>query len=109
MSLVMGMEKDALLRLHQELVQPMSVAYYPPCFMPDKVLGLSPHSDKGTLGILMQEDDVPGLQIKHEGKWVPIKPLPGAFVVNVGDITEVRSKALYHIFLPKSEFLSFTS
>ena len=41
MSLVMGMEKDALLRLHQELVQPMSVAYYPPCFMPDKVLARS--------------------------------------------------------------------
>lgn len=92
----MGMEKDALLGLHQELVQPLSVAYYPQCSMHDKVLGLSAHSDKGSLGIVMQEDDVTGLQIKHKGKWVPIKPIPDAFVVNVGDIIEVRT---YHIFL----------
>ncbi|PRQ43228.1 putative codeine 3-O-demethylase [Rosa chinensis] len=94
-SLIMGMEKDALLLLHQELVQPMSVAYYPPCFMSDKVMGLSPHSDKGTLGVLMQEEDVPGLQIKHEEKWVPIKSLPNAFVVNVGDIIEIWSNGKY--------------
>lgn len=87
----MGMEKDALLGLHQELVQPLSVAYYPQCSMPDKALGLSAHSDKGSLGIVMQEDDVTGLQIKHRGKWVPIEPISDAFVVNVGDIIEVRT------------------
>ncbi|XP_024189850.1 2-oxoglutarate-dependent dioxygenase 11 isoform X1 [Rosa chinensis] len=95
MSLIMGMEKDAFLGLHQELVQPMSVAYYPQCYLPDKVLGLGPHSDKGTIGILMQEDDVTGLQIKHEGKWVPIKPIPDTLVVNVGDMMEIWSNGKY--------------
>ncbi|KAL6138756.1 hypothetical protein ACLB2K_064035 [Fragaria x ananassa] len=95
LSVIMGMEKDALLGLHQELVQPLSVAYYPQCSMPDKVLGLSAHSDKGTLAIVMQEDDMTGLQIKHNGKWVPINPIHDAFVVNVGDIIEMWSNGKY--------------
>ncbi|KAM5560169.1 protein SRG1-like [Rosa sericea] len=95
LSLIMGMQKDAVLGLHQELVQPLSVAYYPQCSMPEKVLGLSAHSDKGSLAIVMQEDDVMGLQIKHNGKWVPIKPIDDAFIVNVGDIIEIWSNGKY--------------
>ncbi|XP_050383079.1 protein SRG1-like [Argentina anserina] len=96
LSVIMGMKKSALLELHQELVQPLSVAYYPQCSMPDKVLGLSAHSDKGSLAIVMQqEDDVMGLQIKHDGQWVPVKPPHNAFVVNVGDIVEIWSNGRY--------------
>ncbi|KAL6146021.1 PREDICTED: protein SRG1-like [Fragaria vesca subsp. vesca] len=58
-------------------------------------LGLSPHSDKGSLAILMQEEDVVGLQIKHNGKWVPINPLANAFIVNVGDIIGIWSNGKY--------------
>lgn len=84
------MEKDALLSLHQEVIQVLRANYYPPCKMPDKVLGLSPHSDTSTITILMQEDNVTGLQIRKEGEWVPVKPIPNAFVVNVGDVMEVN-------------------
>ncbi|VVA28722.1 Hypothetical predicted protein [Prunus dulcis] len=94
-SLIMGMEKDALLALHQELVQGVLVNYYPPCCMPDKVLGKSPHSDTSTITILMQEDNVTGLQIRKEGEWVPVKPIPNALVVNVGDVVEIWSNGKY--------------
>ncbi|XP_062022637.1 protein SRG1-like [Rosa rugosa] len=94
-SQIMGMEKDALLGFHQELVQVFRVTYYPPCSMPDKVLGLSPHSDTSTITILMQEDDVTGLHIRKEGKWVPVEPIPNAFVVNVGDMIEIWSNGKY--------------
>ncbi|CDP18105.1 unnamed protein product [Coffea canephora] len=39
--------------------------------------------------ILLQINDVQGLQIKENEAWVPVIPLPNAFIVNVGDILEV--------------------
>ncbi|KAL6277953.1 hypothetical protein ACE6H2_021554 [Prunus campanulata] len=95
LSLTLGMEKDALLKLHQEVVQVLRVNYYPTCHMPDKVLGLSPHSDTGTITILMQEDNVTGLQIRKGGEWVPVNPIPNALVVNVGDVIEILSNGKY--------------
>ncbi|KAM1801343.1 hypothetical protein ACFX11_032963 [Malus domestica] len=95
LSSTLGMEKDALLNLHQEVTQALRVNYYPPCNMPGKVLGLSPHSDTSTITILMQEDNVTGLQIRKEGEWVPVKPIPNALVVNVGDVMEIWSNGKY--------------
>ncbi|XP_020422486.1 S-norcoclaurine synthase 1 isoform X2 [Prunus persica] len=95
LSLIMGMEKHTLLELHKELLQTLRVNYIPPCSMPDKVLGLSPHSDASTITILMQEDNVTGLHIRKEGEWVPVKPIPNALVVNVGDAIEIWSNGKY--------------
>jgi isopenicillin N synthase-like dioxygenase len=86
----MGLEKHALLEQHKELVQCLRTNYYPPCMTPEKVLGLSPHSDSNTITILMQDDDVVGLEIRHKGNWVPVTPVSDALVVNVGDIIEVN-------------------
>ena len=44
------------------------------------------------LTLLVQVDEVQGLQIKRNGKWIPIRPVPaGAFIVNIGDILEVTN------------------
>ncbi|XWS59841.1 hypothetical protein CRYUN_Cryun08bG0156600 [Craigia yunnanensis] len=94
-SLIMGMEKDALLGLHRQLVQAYRVNYYPACSKPDQVLGVSPHSDATTISIIMQEDDVCGLQIQHNKEWVPVNPIPNALVVNVGDVIEIWSNGKY--------------
>jgi isopenicillin N synthase-like dioxygenase len=90
LSVIMGLEKHALLGQHKELVQCLRTNYYPPCMTPEKVLGLSPHSDSNTITILMQDDDVVGLEIRHKGNWVPVTPVSDALVVNVGDIIEVN-------------------
>ena len=89
LSLIMRMDKGSLLELHKELVQGLRVNYYPPCRTPDKVLGISPHSDTSTITILMQDGDVNSLQIRQQGGWVPVQPIPNALVINVGDVTEV--------------------
>ncbi|KAE8692447.1 putative disease resistance protein [Hibiscus syriacus] len=94
-SLIMGMEKEALLGLHKQLIQVYRVNYYPPCSKPDQVLGVSPHSDSSTITILMQDDGVCGLQIKHDNEWVPVNPFPYALVVNVGDVIEMWSNGKY--------------
>ena len=89
LSLIMGMDKDTLLGQHKELVQALRVNYYPTCSIPDQVLGISPHSDTSILTIVLQDDDVIGLQVKQNGEWVPVKPIPNALVVNIGDVIEV--------------------
>ncbi|KAI3919643.1 hypothetical protein MKW98_031776 [Papaver atlanticum] len=73
----------------------MKVNYYPPCPQPEHVIGLTPHSDAGGLTILLQLNEVDGLQIRKDKLWVPIKPLPDAFVVNIGDILEMMSNGIY--------------
>jgi isopenicillin N synthase-like dioxygenase len=46
------------------------------------------HSDPGGLTTLLA-DDVPGLEVKRNDKWVKVDPILGAFIVNIGDQIEV--------------------
>lgn len=62
--------------------------FYPPCPEPDLTLGMHPHSDYGFLTLLLQ-DEVEGLQIQYQGRWLTVQPIPNAFVVNIGDHLEV--------------------
>ncbi|XP_047060715.1 S-norcoclaurine synthase 1-like [Lolium rigidum] len=77
--------------------QGMRMNYYPPCpeAHVDRMLGLSPHSDAVGLTLLLQVSSVPGLQIRRNGGWVPVMPLPGALVANVGDVVEVLTNGKY--------------
>ncbi|KAI3860046.1 hypothetical protein MKX03_003121 [Papaver bracteatum] len=59
------------------------------------VLGLTSHSDFSSLTILLQLNEVDGLQIRKEEKWISIKPLSDAFIVNVGDILEIMTNGIY--------------
>ncbi|KAF3434297.1 hypothetical protein FNV43_RR25400 [Rhamnella rubrinervis] len=76
-------------------MQASRLNYYPPYPQPDKVIGLTPHSDASGLTILLQIGDVEGLQVKNNGKWIPVKPLPNAFIVNIGDILEMITNGEY--------------
>ncbi|XP_010665637.1 protein SRG1 [Beta vulgaris subsp. vulgaris] len=87
---------------NQGLFQSMRMNYYPPCPQPDKVIGLTPHSDGVALTILLQLNEVEGLQIRKDGKWVSIMPLSDAFVVNIGDILEIMSNGIYRSILHRS-------
>ncbi|KAK6229226.1 hypothetical protein SCA6_018177 [Theobroma cacao] len=76
-------------------MQSFRMNYYPPCPQPEQAIGLRPHSDAVGLTILLQLNQVEGLQIKKDGKWTPVKPLPDAFIVNVGDILEMVTNGAY--------------
>ncbi|KAL8516769.1 hypothetical protein ACS0TY_015143 [Phlomoides rotata] len=80
--------------LEQDGSQLMVVNCYPPCPQPDLTLGMPPHSDYGFLTLLLQ-DDVEGLQILHRDHWLAVHPVPGSFVVNVGDHLEIFSNGRY--------------
>ncbi|KAF8029369.1 hypothetical protein BT93_E1921 [Corymbia citriodora subsp. variegata] len=75
--------------------QGLRMNYYPPCPQPELVIGLAPHSDASALTILLHVNEMEGLQIKKEDKWIPVKSLPNAFIVNVGDILEIVTNGTY--------------
>lgn len=85
----LGMKEGELTAVFKDGNQSMRMNYYPPCPEPEKVIGLTPHSDAVGLTILLQINEVEGLKIKKDGNWIPVTPLPNAFIVNIGDIMEV--------------------
>ncbi|KAK9733397.1 hypothetical protein RND81_04G065500 [Saponaria officinalis] len=90
-------EKDVLQEF-KDGSQIMVANCYPPCPEPDLTLGMPPHSDYGFLTLLYQ-DEVKGLQIQYEGKWLTVEPIPNAFVVNIGDHLEIFSNGRYRSVL----------
>ncbi|CAK9159635.1 unnamed protein product [Ilex paraguariensis] len=87
-------EESDSLKEFEDGSQLMVVNCYPSCPEPDLTLGMPPHSDYGLLTLLLQ-DEVRGLQIQHEEKWVTVEPIPNSFVVNVGDHLEIFSNGRY--------------
>ncbi|XP_059623724.1 oxoglutarate-dependent flavonoid 7-O-demethylase 1-like [Cornus florida] len=89
------MKAEDISDLFEEGMQSMRMNYYPPCPQPELVIGLNPHSDSVGFTILLQLNEMEGLQVKKDGMWVPVKPLPDAFIVNIGDILEIVTNGMY--------------
>lgn len=89
-SLSLGLSADRLQGYFKEQTTFLRFNYYPPCPYPELALGVGPHKDGGALTVLAQ-DDVGGLQIrrKSDGKWIPVKPIQDAYIINIGDATQV--------------------
>ncbi|OMO52434.1 Oxoglutarate/iron-dependent dioxygenase [Corchorus olitorius] len=65
--------------------------YYPPCPEPELTLGTTKHSDNGFLTVLLK-DQIGGLQVLYQDQWVDVPPVPGALVVNIGDLLQASSR-----------------
>ncbi|GMN30736.1 hypothetical protein TIFTF001_002943 [Ficus carica] len=95
MSRNLGLDSETFTSFFVEGRQGVRLNLYPPCVQANKVMGLGPHSDPNLLSLLMQVNDVQGLQIMKNGNWVPVKPVPGAFIVNIGDVIEMMTNGEY--------------
>ncbi|SNQ46363.1 putative Oxidoreductase, 2OG-Fe(II) oxygenase family [Frankia canadensis] len=67
-------------------------------------LRMGAHTDYGACTILLA-DDVPGLEILGpDGRWHGVRPAPGAFIVNIGDLlarwTNDRWRSTLHRVVP---------
>lgn len=96
----LGLRRDTALEEASCLEGKVMVChYYPVCPEPERTMGIVAHTDPGVLVVLAQ-DGVGGLQVKHTGdegrsQWVDVKPVPGALVINVGDLLQMMSNDEY--------------
>ncbi|KAI4333454.1 hypothetical protein L6164_018265 [Bauhinia variegata] len=95
MGKALKMEAKEMMEFFEDGRQSMRMNYYPSCPQPNKVIGLTPHSDAVGLTILLQVNEVEGLQVKKDGIWVPVRPLSNAFILNIGDILEIITNGIY--------------
>ncbi|XVF18306.1 hypothetical protein REPUB_Repub11eG0010000 [Reevesia pubescens] len=80
----------------------VNMNFYPTCPSPELTVGVGRHSDMGILTILLQ-DGIGGLYVKvpedvnmeKKGEWVEIPPVPGALVINIGDMLQILSNGRY--------------
>ncbi|XP_074576711.1 jasmonate-induced oxygenase 1-like [Curcuma longa] len=95
LSMGLGLEADHLPAAFDEEGTCMRVNFYPKCPQPELTLGLSAHSDPGGMTILLVDDHVAGLEVRKADSWISVRPLPDAFIVNIGDQIQVLSNAAY--------------
>ncbi|KAM7276224.1 hypothetical protein ACFE04_018090 [Oxalis oulophora] len=80
--------------MDEEGSQVIAVNCYPACPEPELTLGMPPHSDYGTVTILLQS--CPGLQVMDKNKsWVSVPVIEGSLIVQLGDQMEVMSNGRY--------------
>ncbi|KAF9610813.1 hypothetical protein IFM89_025054 [Coptis chinensis] len=99
----LGLEEcyiDKVLELESGL-QILTGNLYPPCPQPELAMGMPPHSDHGLLTLLI-ENEIGGLQLKHNGKWINVQALPNSFLVNTGDHLEILSNGKYKSVLHRA-------
>ncbi|MFQ4136961.1 isopenicillin N synthase family dioxygenase [Nodosilinea sp. PGN35] len=67
---------------------------YPAAEAPSDQWGVGEHTDYGLLTILKQ-DDLGGLQVKSQGRWIEAPPVVNSFVCNIGDMLDRITGGLY--------------
>lgn len=94
-ALALGLEED---RFTREITTPPSqlrMIHYPwqPDLPPDRP-GIGAHTDYECFTILLPTCD--GLEVENgAGQWIDAPVLPGAFVINIGDMMQVLSNGRY--------------
>ncbi len=70
------------------------IHYEPPAEPSPDSMGIGSHTDYECLTILHATG--PGLEVMNgAGQWVAAPPVPGAFVINIGDLLEVWSNGIF--------------
>ncbi|XP_021751185.1 1-aminocyclopropane-1-carboxylate oxidase 1-like [Chenopodium quinoa] len=99
----LGLEKDHIKKTFSGIKGPAvgtKVAKYPECPNPELVRGLREHTDAGGIILLLQDDQVPGLEFFKDGKWFKIPPSKNNTIfINTGDQIEVLSNGRYQSIL----------
>lgn len=74
--------------------------YYPACPQPELTMGATEHADDDFVTVLLQ-DHIGGLQVRYQNHWIDVPPIPGALVINIGDLLQASPFIylfIYHFF-----------
>ena len=66
----------------------LKIVRYPGSREAEPAQGVGAHKDSGVLTLLWVEPGKGGLQVQRGGEWVDAPSVPGAFVVNIGEMLE---------------------
>ncbi|KAK6236461.1 hypothetical protein QUC31_020238 [Theobroma cacao] len=95
----LGLEKNHIKEAFSRSKGPAvgtKVAKDPQCLNPKLVRGLREHTDVGGIILMLQDDQVPGLEFPKDGEWVLIPPSRNNTIsVKTGDQVEVLSNGRY--------------
>jgi isopenicillin N synthase-like dioxygenase len=89
MATALHLDRDWFVPFTDQHTSALRLAHYPPLERrpPPGQLRASPHTDYGTLTILLADAGEPGLQVlDRSDRWVQVDPPDGSFVVNIGDL-----------------------
>ena len=85
-ALAVDMPADSMERFFEKPTTFLRLLHYPPQPEEAGLFGSAPHTDYGYITLLAQ-DEVGGLEVRNKsGDWIAAPPIPGSFVMNVGDI-----------------------
>lgn len=88
----LGLETGRLKELTCLEGRVMASHYYPYCPQAELTMGLTSHTDPGILTVILQNQVGGLLQVKHDDEWLELSPEPGALIINVGDLLQVRTQ-----------------
>lgn len=69
----------------------LKIVRYPGESGPEPKQGVGSHRDGGVLTLLLVEPGKGGLQVEYQGQWIDAPQVPGAFVVNIGEMLELAT------------------
>jgi isopenicillin N synthase-like dioxygenase len=106
-STILDTSLDYFVKYHNGENVSLRLLHYPPIDPNDIIegqLGAGAHTDYGMLTLLFQ-DNIGGLQVFDDGKWVDADPIEDAIIVNTGDLmehwTNGRFKSTLHRVQPR--------
>ncbi|MFS0793411.1 isopenicillin N synthase family dioxygenase [Microbacterium sp. 1P10AE] len=91
-ALSLGADEDYFDRHFGDPQTLIKIVRYPGKDDPTPQQGVGAHKDSGVLTLLWVEPGKGGLQVLRDGEWVDAPPVPGAFVVNIGELLEYATQ-----------------
>lgn len=93
----LGLPPSTLHEFNNDRNSDVSTAlYYLPATEEGKI-GVNSHKDVGCITFVLQ-DEVGGLEVQKDGKWIPVIPIKGALVVNIGIVLQVKKENIITLF-----------
>jgi isopenicillin N synthase-like dioxygenase len=97
LALSLDLPEDYFAAMYAQPSGSLRLVHYPPQPADARCnqIGAGAHTDWGGITILLQ-DDIGGLEVQNAaGEWLAAPPLPGTFVINLGDLIQRWTNDLY--------------